>query len=471
MSTAVAATLLLAGLIGIAAVLANRVSERLLVPTPALVLIGAAVAVQAVPSLHRPGLNTVDDIVTVALILILFDGGMHIGWPSFRRALRPIAVVGLAGTFLTAAGAAAAGHWLLGLDWYPALLIATAIAPTDPAVVFSVLGKREIVGQAGTILEGESGANDPVGIALMAGLISANGISGGAAADVAGQFALQMVVGAAVGIVGGRLLIAFIDRVALPSPALHPVRTIGCAFALFGVAALLHGSGFLAVLIAGILIGEARLPYRREIEHVHAAGASLGEIVAFVVLGLTVNLAELRHPDVWLAGLVLAVLLTWVIRPLLVGPCLAGAGLARNEKVFVLLSGLKGAVPILLGTLLLGAKLANGERLYGIVVVVVVFSVLVQGSTLPLLAARLKLRMRTMEPEPWTFGVRLREQPTGQLEIDIDHELAGRTVSELSQPPYRVWVALLTRDGSLVPLTPDTQVRQGDRAILSTAPE
>jgi len=329
--------------VGLAAVLSNRLTERLKVPAPALVLIAAAVIVKVVPDVHAPPERTAERLVTVALLCILFEGGMHIGWSRFRDAAAPIAVVGVAGTFLTVAGAAGFLHLAIGLGWYPALLTATAVAPTDPAVVFSVLGRREVAGRSGTILEGESGANDPVGIALMASLIDAGGLSGGGAAHVAGEFALQLGVGAAIGLVGGRALLWFMRRVPLPSEGLYPLRTLASALVLYGVTTLLHGSGFLALFIAGVVIGDARAPYKREIEHFHAALASLGEIVAFVALGLTVDIADLAHPDVWLPGLALGVTLAVLIRPLLVGPCLLGAGLRHNEQAFVLFAGLLGA--------------------------------------------------------------------------------------------------------------------------------
>ena len=344
--------LLLIGVVGVLAVLTSRITQRIPVPAPALLLAGTAIAVQLLPDLHRPPARSVDHLVTVTLILILFDGGRQLGWSRFRRSARPIALTGVAGTFLTTAGAALVLH-LLGLSWYPALLVATAVAPTDPAVVFSVLGQRELAGASGTILQGESGANDPVGIALMASLLSAGELSGSSLASAAGQFVLQLVVGAVVGVLGGRLLLSFTERVPLPTGALYPVRTLAGCFVLFGIATLAHGSGFLAVFIAGILFGDARLAYQREVEHVHAAAASLGEIVAFVALGMTVDLGQLGRSDVWLPALVLAVLLTVLIRPLLVGGCLIGSGLARNERALVLLAGLKGAVPILLGTFLL----------------------------------------------------------------------------------------------------------------------
>jgi cell volume regulation protein A len=390
--------LLLIGLIGLLAVLANRLLRRVPLPAAALLLAGSAAAVQLLPGLHRPSGPAVNQLVTAALVLILFDGGRQLGWPRFRRSARPIVLTGVLGTFLTTGGVLVLAH-LLGLAWYPALLVAAAIAPTDPAVVFSVLGERELAGESGTILKGESGANDPVGIALMASLLSAGRLSGSALGHAAGEFVLQLTAGALIGVVGGRLLVSLTRRIRLPDAALYSVLTLAGSFVLFGAATLAHGSGFLAVFIAGIYFGEAELPYRREVEHVQAAAASLGEIVAFVALGMTVNLGELAHRNVWLPGLVLAVLLTVAIRPLLVGGCLIGSRLAGNERALVLLAGLKGAVPILLGSLLLNAALPDTERLYGIVVLVVAFSVTVQATLLPVLARLLKVPMRVARPD------------------------------------------------------------------------
>ena len=190
---------LLTAAAGLVAALPSRPTERVKIPSPALVLAGAAIAVHVVPALHAPPRLAVERVVTVTLACILFDGGMHIGWSRFRSAAVPIATAGVLGTFGTVAAAAAFAHLAFGLAWYLAVLLATVIAPTDPAVVFSVLGQHEISGRSGTILEGESGTNDPVGIALMASLISAGGLSAGAFAHVGGEFLVQMTVGAAIG--------------------------------------------------------------------------------------------------------------------------------------------------------------------------------------------------------------------------------------------------------------------------------
>jgi cell volume regulation protein A len=389
-----AITLLLVAFAVLIAVGSNRLAERVRVPAPALFLVLAAVASDVFPRLR--GLSIVNDqrIVTVALAIILFDGGMHIGWNRMRRAAGAVVWLGLMGTLVTAAAMAACAHLIFGLDWRAALLIGAALAPTDPAVVFSVLGRREITGRSGVILEGESGANDPVGIALMVSLLGASGGGWGAVGGGVGEFALQLAVGAALGIVGGWLLLQLMRRMPLPNEALYPVQTIAFALLLYGGAAALHGSGFLAVFVAGVLVGDERAPYKREIERFAGALASLAEIVAFVVLGLSIDLASVFHPGrIWTA-LGLAALLIVAVRPLLVGLLLWPVRLNRGERVFVLLGGLKGAVPILLGTYVLAEHSAHARQIYDIVFVVVLVSVLVQGSLVPAVAHALKVPMR-----------------------------------------------------------------------------
>lgn len=469
---AFAEQVLLVASVGVLALLSNRLTERIRVPAPLLVLVAAAVAVQAIPDLHQPPERTVERLVTIALVCILFDGGLHMGWRRFRAASVPIVVVGVLGTFLTVGAIGAFIHLALGLGWYLSLLVATAISPTDPAVVFSVLGQREVSGRSGTILEGESGANDPVGIALMASLVTAGEISGGALGHVAWEFTLQMGVGAVVGVLGGRALLWFMRAVPLPSEGLYPLRTAACGLLIFGAATLAHGSGFLAVFVAGILIGDARAPYKREIERFHSALASLGEIVAFVVLGLTVDLGELSQSDVWVPGLLIAVVLAFVVRPVLVGLCLLPARLERNELGFVLFAGLKGAVPILLGSFILAAHVPDAERLYGIVVVVVVFSVLVQGSLVPTVAGLLRVPMQTSAPRPWGLGVRLADDPEGayQLTVAEGAPVDGRRIDDLDLLPEDSWVSLVVRDQRLLTVRGDVALQAGDLVLVIADP-
>ena len=189
--------------------------------------------------------------------------------------------------------------------------------------------------------------------------------------------------------------------------------------------------------------------------------------------GLTVDLHTLAHPDVWIPGLVLAVALTVVIRPLGVGACLIPVRLQHNERVFILLAGLKGAVPILLGEFLRAAHVPDAERLYGIVVVVVAFSVLVQGSSVPGLARLLRLPMRTVDPEPWAIAVRLRDEPHGvhRLTVASGSPAEGWTVEDLGDHAGDIWVSMVVRTSGLVPVRADTELHAGDEVVILADPE
>ncbi|WP_144206386.1 cation:proton antiporter domain-containing protein [Mycobacterium tilburgii] len=468
-----AALVLFCSAVGLAAVLANRLTERVKVPVPLLVLIGAAVAVHVLPAVQAPSELAVERVITIVLVLVLFDGGMQIGPARFRAAAAPILSLGVLGTALTAAGAALIVHYACGVGWFPAVLVATAVAPTDPAVVFSVLGKREIRGRSSAILEGESGANDPVGIALISNLIAAGGLTSTGFASVGTQFVAQTAVGLAVGVLGGRALLVFMRRVALPSEGLYALRTLASCTMLYGIATLAHGSGYLAVFVAGIVIGDARAPYKPEIKRFHGALAGLAEIVAFAVLGLTVDLTVLARADVWVPGVVLGVTLTLVIRPVAVGACLLPVRLQHNERIFVMLAGLKGAVPILLGEFLRAAHIADAERLYGILVVVVIFSVLVQGSAVPGLARLLRLPMRTVETRPWQIGVRLADEPEGVHRFSVARGSAAErcTVGSLGDRVGDIWVSIVVRATGLVVVRGDTKLQAGDEVVILADPE
>ena len=453
------------------ALLSNRISARLRVPAPAIFLLAAAVASAAVPALGRVSIATVQQIVTVALILILFDGGRGIGAARLREAWAPVLVVGVIGTVLTAAALGVLAHLLFGLPWQLALLLGTALAPTDPAVVFSVLGNREVGGRAGVIIEGESGANDPVGIALMISFLAVGAdLGSGAVGDVLATFGLQMAVGAAVGLAGGWLLLRAVRR-PLPSEALYPLRTLAFSVGLYGAATVAHGSGFLAVFIAGIMIGDVSAPFKRDIERFHSSLAGLAEIVAFVVLGLTVSLPEVVTTNAWWAGLLLAVMLAFVVRPLLVGPLLMGVRLTSGERVFVLWAGLKGAVPILLGTYVLAVGGDAYRWAYEVIFVVVAFSVIVQGGLVPIVAERCRVRMREVPPRPWSVGLRLQNEPDSarHYRVGAGSPADGRTVAELHRTED-VWISLVVRDGHPLRVRADTVLQAGDEVLLLVEP-
>ncbi len=431
------------------ALFSSRLTERLRVPAPALFLLGAAAASDLyAPLANQVSVRTVERVGVVALIAILFDGGMQVGWARMRAALVEITAVGVLGTFVTAGIVTVVVHGLFGLSWSLAGIVGAALAPTDPAIMFSVLGRREVAGRSGTILLGESGVNDPVGIALMLGVITAATSSHASLGAVAGEFAVQMAVGTAVGLAGAAVLIPFMRKLALPSEGLYPLRTLAAALVIYGAASIAHGSGFLAVFVAGIAAGDVRAPYKGEIERFHSALANLAEIVVFVALGLTVDLGFVWSSGRWLDGILIALILTFAARPLAIAPMLLPMRLGAREKIFVAAAGLKGAVPILLGTLALLAGVHGARDVYAIIFVVVAFSVTLQAAAIPL-AGPLLVPMRSVEPEPWDLSIRLRDEPRGveRFVVAAGSRAEGHAIRDLPISD-RTWISMVIRGGS-----------------------
>ncbi len=444
------------------ALLGMRLADRLSLPYAALFLVGAAVISGVWTDLQDVlSVRDVERIAVVALLVILFDGGLHIGLGRFRRSLGPILGLGVFGTFLTAGAVALAAHYLLGFSWIEAGLIGAAIAPTDPAVTFSVFGAREIRGRSGTILEGEAGVNDPVGIALMIGMIELAEESDGSLWIVAEEFAIEIALGLVVGIAGALLLLPVFRRVQLTGPALYPIRVLAGAGIVYGLAAIVGGSGFLAVFVAGVVLGDAAMPRKGEIESFHSSIAGVAEIAVFVALGLTITVGNLDTFEVWAKGLGIAVILAFVARPLAVYPLLLLARLTTAERVFVSWGGLKGAVPILLGALAVLAGVDGSNELYGIVFIVVVFSVVVQGVSLPYVAEKLRIPFRRIDYDlaevlefvvgesAFASGRRIRELPLGE----------------------RAWVGVLIRDGRPQRVEGGIVLEPGDRVHVYAQPE
>jgi cell volume regulation protein A len=432
----------------------SKVGAWFPIPGPAIFLIVAAVASDVFPGLSVVSIETASRIGVVALIVILFEGGMDVGWRRFRRAWPEITILGVFGTFGTALLVAVFAHAALDFSWELAAVLGAALAPTDPAVMFSVLGRKEIRGRTGTTLLGESGVNDPVAISLMIGALEFATNDNASFWSASFEFAAEMAVGLALGVLGAIVLREAMRRIDLANETLYPILALAFAGVLYGVTTLAHGSGFLAVFVAGVLFGDVRAPYKGEIERFHKSLASLAEIAVFAVLGLTISLGDFDENRIWLDGLLLAVLLAFVARPFVVGLLTLPMRFRWGERLFVMWGGLRGAVPIMLGTLALLEGVEDGERIYDIIFVVIAFSVLVQGTSIPYVAARLGVPMRDSDPG----GVVRRVVSTGS-------SAAGRTLRDLPLGE-RTWVRAVSRDGKLMPIGGETVLEEGDDVEL-----
>jgi potassium/hydrogen antiporter len=443
------------------ALLSMRLADRAALPYAALILVAAALVASASSYVQSAlSVEEVQDLATVALIVILFDGGLQIGSARFRRSLRPILTLGVLGTFLTAGVIALAARYVLGFSWVESGLVGAAIAPTDPAVTFSVLSGRDIRGRSGAILQGEAGMNDPVGIALMIGMIELAEEANGTFWIVVREFAVEMTIGLAVGVAGALLARPILSRLRLTELALYPIRVLAVAGLVYGVAAVAGGSGFLAVFAAGVLLGDASVLRKGEIESFLSSIGVLAEIAVFIALGLTITEADLGL-DTWVDGIVLAAILAFVARPLAVLPLLLPERLTRGERLFIAWGGLKGAVPILLGALALMAGVDGASGLYGIVFIVVLFSVIVQGSTVPYVARRLRIRFRRVDHDlaevrefvvaerSFANGSRIRDLPLGE----------------------RARLGVLIRNGAPHSVDDNVVLASGDRVHVYAQPE
>jgi potassium/hydrogen antiporter len=276
-----------------------------------------------------------------------------------------------------------------------------------------------------------------------------------------GEFAREMTIGLVVGVAGAFLLLPIMRRVRLPAPALYPIRVLAGAGIIYGLAAVAGGSGFLAAFVAGLLLGDAAAPRKGEIEGFHSSLASLAEIAVFVALGLTISLGAVNDLGIWTDGFALALILAFIARPLAVFPLLLPARLDWSERVFIAWGGLKGAVPILLGALAVLANVDGSRELYGIVFIVVVFSVVVQGTSMPFVARRLRIPFRRVDydlAEVLEFVVR------------DDAFANGRRLGELPLGDL-AWVGVLIRGGRPHDFDDDVVLVPGDRVHVYCQPE
>lgn len=472
--TATALLLALIGLLLAGSVLSTRASERTGIPA-VLVFLGVGVLAgwDGLLGVEFNDYELAFRAGTVALVLILFDGGLNTPLPKVRPFWGPAITLATAGVVLTAV-AIALTAWALGLPLELAMLLGAIVSSTDAAAIFSVLrgGGVTVQHKVAATLELESGLNDPLAVLLTLSLTVAIAEGGTTLAwgALAGHAVLELLVGLTVGWVGGRVGVAVLSRVRLRATGLYPALTVALALFTYGVATLLAGSGYLAAYIAALIVGNAELPYRASLARVHDALAWLCQIVMFLLLGLLISPTRLAEVA-WL-GFAVAFALIFVVRPATVALLLLPFKYTARESFAVAWAGLRGAVPIILATYPVMRGIEGAERLFDLTLFVVVVSALVSGGSIPWLMR--KLRLESDEPPP----------PPAVLEIVSTHPLSGILLSfyvdealDVTGIPLReipfpegTAITLILRDDAILVPKGHSVLQAGDHVYVATAP-
>jgi cell volume regulation protein A len=455
--------ILIAGVLLSAGIAGALLADRVRVPGLLLFLaLGMVAGSQGVGGIEFDDAELARTLGTIALVLIIFEGGLTAGWSEIRPVLGTAASLATIGTALTAVIAGFAAKFLFGLSTLEGMLVGAAIAATDSAAIFAVLRRSTLEKRLARSLEGESGMNDPVALLLVIGFIEWIQQPGYGLADMAGLLALKLALGAAIGTALGWAAVRVLDRVQLPSDGIYPVATIAIAGLAYGLAEVAHGSGFLAVYLTALALGSARLPARRTVVAFHQGLGWVAQIALFILLGLLVFPSSLD--DVALDALALSAVLIVVARPVAAFAATALAPLNAKERLMLGWAGLRGATPIWLATFPVVAGVGEGEELFAIVFFVVVTSTLVQGASFEPLATRLGLTTdEPALPRRLLESGRIRRMGGDVIAYRIPEgaAIAGHRVREL-ELPREALVNVIVRDGNAMPPRGSTELLEGD---------
>lgn len=402
-----------------------------------------------------------------ALALILAEGGLTTSWHTVRPSMRLGVSLATLGVAVSVATVAVGAHFLLGLSWELAILLGAVTSPTDAAAVFSVLRVVPLPRRLTGALEAESGLNDAPTVVLV-GLISTGALAEEGLFTIGGIIAFELVVGAVSGLVFGVGGAWVMRRIALPSSGLYPIAVLCLAMLAYGAAAAVHASGFAAVYVAALVLGNSELPHRVATRSFAEGVASLAQIGLFVMLGLLLSPARITLETVGLA-VVAGLVLTVVARPLSVLASAVVNPMAGRDLAFISWAGLRGAVPIVLATIPLAEGVEGAEGLFDIVFVMVVIYTLLTGPTLPLVARWLGVAQRS-EPR----GLDVEAAPLERIAADLlqvtiapNSRMHGVEVGELRLPRGSS-VAMVIRDGQTIVPEHRTVLRHADDLLVVT---
>ncbi|WP_261718617.1 potassium/proton antiporter [Streptomyces sp. FZ201] len=457
--------LLVCSLVLLVAVAAVRISSRSGLPSLLVYLgIGVLMGQDGIADIKFDNAELTQVIGYAALVVILAEGGLSTKWKEIQPSLPSAAALALVGVAASVGVTAAAAHYLTGLEWRQALIVGAVVSSTDAAAVFSVLRKIPLPQRVKGTLEAESGFNDAPVVIMVVALSHSGPVEHWYM--LVGEILLELAIGCAIGLAVGWLGAWGLRHVALPASGLYPIAVMAIAVTAYAAGALAHGSGFLAVYLASMVLGNAKLPHWPATRGFAEGLGWIAQIGMFVLLGLLVTPHELG--DDILPALVIGLALTMVARPLSVVVCLTPFRVPWREQALMSWAGLRGAVPIVLATIPMVADVENSQRIFNIVFILVVVYTLVQGPTLPWLARQLRLG----EDADAASDLGIESAPLERLRghllslvIPEGSKMHGVEVSELRLPSGSA-VTLVVRDGtSFVPL-PATVLRRGDELLV-----
>lgn len=443
---------------------AVRISSRSGLPSLLLYLgIGIAMGQDGLLDVKFDDAELTQVIGYAALVVILAEGGLGTKWKEIKPALPAAAVLSTVGVAVSVGVTASAAHYLVGLEWQQALIIGAVVSSTDAAAVFSVLRKVPLPSRVTGVLEAESGFNDaPVVILVVA--FSASGPVDEWYLLVA-KIALELAIGAAIGLATGFLGAYGLRHVALPASGLYPIAVMAIAVVAYAAGAMAHGSGFLAVYLASMVLGNSKLPHAPANRGFAEGLGWIAQIGMFVLLGLLVTPHELVD-DFWPAVIV-GLVLTAVARPLEVFVSLLPFRIPWQEQALMSWAGLRGAVPIILATIPMVSGVPGSDRIFNIVFVLVVVYTLVQGPTLPWLARALRLGPSSDAADLGVESAPLERLRGHLLSVAIPESsrMHGVEVGELRLPAGSAVTLVVREEKSFVPL-PTTVLRHGDELLV-----
>jgi len=466
--------ILIAGVLLLLGIASSKFSARLGVPVLVLFLgLGMLAGSEGIGGIDFENYSLAHGIGTLALVYILFDGGLSTPLSAVRLAWKPASVLATVGVLLTAILTGLAASYALNLSLLEGLLLGSIVGSTDAAAVFAILrsGGVHLSERLSATLEIESGSNDPMAVFLTMAAIGLFNHDLTPGIGLVAFFLTQMLVGAAVGLLIGWATVKIVNRINLDAAGLYPLLVSSFGLLAFGLAAALGGSGFLAAYIAGILIGNSELVFKRGIFLFHDAAAWLAQILMFVVLGLLSFPSRLW--DVAWQGLLIAAALTFVARPLAVVLCALPFRYSWRELTFLSWVGLKGAVPITLATFPLINNIPGATLTFDVVFFVVVVSALIQGWSLPLVARWLNLEQPEKPKPPVTLEISSLRHVDGDIVdylVETGSVAANRQVRDLALPEGAV-IALIARRQQFIPPQGNTTIESGDHVLVVLRPE